>query len=464
MFWTTKSYAQFDINGYTGYVKIGTQPTGYSELWSTLNVFGSNSGVGNKAISATVLGQYTQGFYMNWIQGGSKSVDCWYSMPIGTFSKNYYSFSDSTFKKNIQTISNPQSYINKLRGVTFKWKPNKYALANDTNYKPDNKTHFGFIAQEVDTALSGFGTHTLTPDSLHAINVGEIVGLLVEGSKAQNIRLANVEEYQNCGIKASYMPNGCAAFLKSDVLNVSSRYIEAKTDPVADKRRFWIDSADNKTLKYWDNQLTPTKQIIEVLSNKNNPNGYAGIDASGKIAPAQINFGTVPNTVCEGNDFRLINARSEKLNFFDHTSYSTPPTNIEVTLATIRIPGGTLGINDVVEISVDGSVNNSIDSKNIRLYWNNAPTALVPTLSASLDLSGITSFSGTCKIVMKNSATTQEISGASTSWNVSGLTNNPKIQLHQNLANDIYIIITGQKSNMTDQLTLDNYTIKINKP
>jgi hypothetical protein len=65
---------------------------------------------------------------------------------------------------------------------------------------------------------------------------------------------------------------------------------------------------------------------------------------------------------------------------------------------------------------------------------------------------------------MKNSATTQEISGASTSWNVSGLTNNPKIQLHQNLANDIYIIITGQKSNMTDQLTLDNYTIKINKP
>jgi hypothetical protein len=260
------------------------------------------------------------------------------------------------------------------------------------------------------------------------------------------------------------MPNGCAAFLKSDVLNVSSRYIEAKTDPVADKRRFWIDSADNKTLKYWDNQLTPTKQIIEVLSNKNNPNGYAGIDASGKIAPAQINFGTVPNTVCEGNDFRLINARSEKLNFFDHTSYSTPPTNIEVTLATIRILGGTLGINDVVEISIDGSVNNSIDSKNIRLYWNNAPTALVPTLSASLDLSGITSFSGTCKIVMKNSATTQEISGASTSWNVSGLTNNPKIQLHQNLANDIYIIITGQKSNMTDQLTLDNYTIKINKP
>jgi len=44
----------------------------------------------------------------------------------------------------------------------------------------------------------------------------------------------------------------------------------------------------------------------ELLSNKNQPLGYAGLDGSGKHITSQIPFGSSEGTVCQGNDPRLL--------------------------------------------------------------------------------------------------------------------------------------------------------------
>jgi hypothetical protein len=48
---------------------------------------------------------------------------------------------------------------------------------------------------------------------------------------------------------------------------------------------------------------------LERTANKNAASGYAGLDASSKLAGAQLPYGTAANTACQGNDARLSDAR-----------------------------------------------------------------------------------------------------------------------------------------------------------
>lgn len=49
---------------------------------------------------------------------------------------------------------------------------------------------------------------------------------------------------------------------------------------------------------------------LEIQANKDQADGYAGLDGSTKLAGAQQTYGAAANTACEGNDARLSNART----------------------------------------------------------------------------------------------------------------------------------------------------------
>ena len=48
----------------------------------------------------------------------------------------------------------------------------------------------------------------------------------------------------------------------------------------------------------------------ELVANRNAVNGYAGLDATGKVGSTQMPFGVSAGTACEGHDGRLSDARS----------------------------------------------------------------------------------------------------------------------------------------------------------
>lgn len=70
----------------------------------------------------------------------------------------------------------------------------------------------------------------------------------------------------------------------------------------------------------------------EKIINKNSANGYAGLDANGKILLSAYSFGTVSGTVCEGNDPRLSNTRTPT----SHANTHVAGGSDEVTLTQLQ--------------------------------------------------------------------------------------------------------------------------------
>ncbi len=73
--------------------------------------------------------------------------------------------------------------------------------------------------------------------------------------------------------------------------------VPRKTDPVTPAvGEVWINGAE---LKYRDNQATPQTQVVELQSNKGQPNGYAALDANQKVIqdPANAQVTPAPNKI-----------------------------------------------------------------------------------------------------------------------------------------------------------------------
>ncbi len=84
--------------------------------------------------------------------------------------------------------------------------------------------------------------------------------------------------------KNTHKEGGLDAFVKSDVIIASSRYLETISDQSSDSGRLWINS---RSLKYWDNQ-GPTLQIVEIQSNKGVVAGYCDLDGSALVPLSRI--------------------------------------------------------------------------------------------------------------------------------------------------------------------------------
>jgi len=98
---------------------------------------------------------------------------------------NIYAFgtlypSDQTLKTNVQTITNASSIIYNLRPVSYEW--NTSIIADSTMYG----THYGFIAQEVDTVLPSI-VHE-DHNGIKSVSYTEVIPYLVAALKAEHFR------------------------------------------------------------------------------------------------------------------------------------------------------------------------------------------------------------------------------------------------------------------------------------
>ena len=98
-----------------------------------------------------------------------------------------YFGSDSTLKKDISNIINASEKINKLQGVSFRYK----------SESPDdaNPIRFGFIAQDVNKTLPNL--IKTQPNGLMGLTYTDIIPLLVEGFKEQQSQIIELQNKIN---------------------------------------------------------------------------------------------------------------------------------------------------------------------------------------------------------------------------------------------------------------------------
>ena len=479
-------YAQVRVANSTGYMGVGTSdPQTQLHVYSTVTDYA-------QSFRSEVTTDKSVGFCVRQTSGGT-SNDNFFILGTGwCYSKfGVHSSSDSSLKTNINTITDPITKVLSLRGVSFNWKPtivgshvtdtthiSADSSGSDSGFTTmdpgstavsDTLPHFGFIAQEVEDSFPNDGMAGLMPNGLHGIAYDEVIPILVEGMKAQQEEIASISEsisesISSCGTSSNFIDGGCAAFNKGDMLNATARYMEATSDPGSDSKREWLSTSDNKSLKYWDNQSTPVKQTVEIQSNKNVANGYAGLDGSSKLTGSQQVYGNVSNTACQGNDPRLSDNRTGKLNYYDNTTHTVSSTTAEEVLAYTVIPANTLGTNDVIEVTASGSSSTAGGTKTFRLRLNTS-SSIGGTVVATEALSGSNiGCSGYCRIVEKNSSNSQEVNGPNSGFMAGGLSATASVTSSLSITSDIYVIFTGQKSVAGDTQSLMNYQIKILKP
>jgi hypothetical protein len=101
----------------------------------------------------------------------------------GNFSATIFtSLSDITQKTNIRPIENSIELTKELQGVRFDWVDN-------------NKPSLGLIAQEVEKVLPEL--IETGDDGLKRVNYSNMIGLLIEAIKEQQVRIEELEEKVN---------------------------------------------------------------------------------------------------------------------------------------------------------------------------------------------------------------------------------------------------------------------------
>jgi plastocyanin len=99
----------------------------------------------------------------------------------GTLSATIFtSLSDRTQKTDIEPIQNAIETVKKLEGVKYKWK--------DSHNKPS----IGVIAQDIEKVLPEVVNEN--PGGLKSVSYGNIVGLLIEAIKEQQVRIEKIED------------------------------------------------------------------------------------------------------------------------------------------------------------------------------------------------------------------------------------------------------------------------------
>ncbi len=99
------------------------------------------------------------------------STKLYYNPSTGTLhSTNYNSLSDETLKENIEKIISPMSILERIDGVTFKWKDNK-------------QKGIGVIAQEVERVIPEIVE--TSKEGIKSVSYTQLIPLLIEAIKEQ---------------------------------------------------------------------------------------------------------------------------------------------------------------------------------------------------------------------------------------------------------------------------------------
>ncbi len=156
---------------------------------------------------------------------------------------------------------------------------------DDARLSGNTTTTKKFLTQTGDGAISASPVwNTILAADLPAAttSVKGAVELATDGENAANVVVQGNDSRLSdsrtpTAHKDSHKSGGSDTFIKSDVLVAASRYIELTTDPTVDTGRVWLNGS---LLKFWDNAVTPVKQVIEVQSNKGVASGYCDLDGS----------------------------------------------------------------------------------------------------------------------------------------------------------------------------------------
>jgi hypothetical protein len=103
-----------------------------------------------------------------------------------SYATNSYNFSDIRLKENIINLEKSLEKVLLLRGVKFDWK-NKEIL--------EDKKNIGFIAQEVEEIIPELVSENL--NGFKQVNYIQMIALLVEAIKEQNIIIQNINQNIN---------------------------------------------------------------------------------------------------------------------------------------------------------------------------------------------------------------------------------------------------------------------------
>ena len=131
----------------------GGQASGRNSLVFFNSEFNSNAGFIKARLYTQVGSSYNSPAFFIDVADSSQNIQNRFSIDSsGNFSGSSSSnISDARLKENIQTIENPIDKIKGLSGRTFTW--------TDASTRNDGRTHYGFIAQEVDTVVSDLVKH-----------------------------------------------------------------------------------------------------------------------------------------------------------------------------------------------------------------------------------------------------------------------------------------------------------------
>ncbi len=129
-----------------------------------------------------------------------------------TWSDGFYSPSDKKFKKNIKSIENALTTIEKLNGKTYLWDTEKF---KDKNF--DGGGHSGLIAQELEEVLPHLVITGQNGEK--AVNYMELMPYLVEAIKEQQTQINELKAQVNDNFKSQ---NGDLLTLKNTkIISVS---------------------------------------------------------------------------------------------------------------------------------------------------------------------------------------------------------------------------------------------------
>jgi hypothetical protein len=93
--------------------------------------------------------------------------------------QDFNSTSDIAFKQDVSTITDASSLINKLRGVSFKWKNNQ-------------EPSYGLVAQELESVIPNLVTKNV--DGTKSVKYNGLIGFLIESNKQLQQRIEALEQ------------------------------------------------------------------------------------------------------------------------------------------------------------------------------------------------------------------------------------------------------------------------------
>ena len=131
----------------------GGQASGRNSLVFFNSEFDNNAGFIKARLYTQVGPAYGSPAFFIDVADSSQNIQNRFSIDSsGNFSGSSSSnISDARLKENIQTIENPIDKIKGLTGRTFTW--------TDDSTRNDGRTHYGFVAQEVDAVVSDLVKH-----------------------------------------------------------------------------------------------------------------------------------------------------------------------------------------------------------------------------------------------------------------------------------------------------------------